>query len=914
MLKRKINKETVIIAVLLIFTMIISVFAITNTILANKTAANSNIAPYTYKMVLAYFEYWKDGDTYLADVPNESGKVVRKNIGAEPDQHIEWDYWFPVATLPGNYKIEDIMNYKDYKGLWDDLNYTGGIPQKEVEKYYMKTAVIHNKEPLIGASNTTVKFQATFKPLPPDKAKKEGVVYRCYIAIVIKYKNLDYVENFDGYEVKYEEIGTNKEVKGQKPLKNFEAERAVTEYPASVNGYKYNGNYKIEKTDSSGNVTTIKGEYGESATVNLAKTSSIYTITFYYLKDSGGGTDPDPGLNNVMVYVWHKEKGTDKDLADLQKVWTSMGSNLVVSSISRDGYKCNSSSIKGLTTKNYEDSYINEVVGRYDYSTPDDGYIYVTFYYEKAPKPPDYRCDPWFDADAEGARITMKRSAFEKAQDLYFEGVHAEINGTKFGYKDGEKMPGEHEFSSMDVYFRYGDSGYDFQRNGVYSKQLDTSLSVPQKNFMPENPEKTVYRMPLGVHIGVWCICDGFEVDKTGTSLYVDIIENKPPHADYEYSTVKTLPSGQKSRVYNRAYIGKDVVIDNYCTDPNGTKDIDYVIYTFKNSSGQVKNLKFKMQPWIEYKQESADDFSDTSIIYNGADNGNLNVIFTTDEEWEVSIYVQDLDGASDTYTNTIKPEELSLKPTAVIKDAREYRYPAGQIFSGKQNRVIKLDSNDSYVASWLDDMDVTINHSNDVWKIEPLDGQDINSAKFEKDLNKIISGNILNVRYEPLDLKMMFKEPGRYKINLRVTDTEGNVSDWTEQIITIHEDLPPTVTANINPKYYRNGTGNATITVKNINVQSTDYDNAEIEKIEYRYDSNNDGNFGSWVNLSGGSLYTSNLGRYQFKVTVKESFGQETIQKYITDSDYKRGTVVLYTEIDNIAPNVTKFKVMRTE
>lgn len=905
MLKRKIDKKTAVIAILLIFTTVISVFAITNSIKSSK--ASENIAPYKYKLVIAYFEYWKDGEYYYADLDK------RTNIGTKPNSYFVKNWTFPVALIPGNYVIEDIINYKDYDGTWGELNYTGVLSQEQVVTFYMKSAYITNKKPLIGEKNTEVTFAANYYPLAPEKAEKTDVnKWRCYVAIVIKYKNLDYVENFDGYEVKYEEIGTNKEVKGQKPLKNFESERAVTEYPASVNGYKYNGNYKIEKTDSSGNVSTIKSSTGESATVNLAKTSSIYTITFYYLKDAGGGTDP--GLNNVMVYVWHKEKGTDENLADLQKVWTSMGSNLVLSGKSIDGYKCVSSSIKGIATKNYEDSYINEVVGRYDYSTPDDGYIYVTFYYEKAPKPPDYRCDPWFDADGEGARITMKRSAFEKAQDLYFEGVHAEINGTKFGYKDGEKMPGEHAFSSMDVYFRYGDSGYDFQRNGIYNKKLDTSLSVPQKNFKPENPEKTVYRMSLGVHIGVWCICDGFEVDKTSTSLYVDIIENKPPNADYEYSTVKTLPSGQMSRVYNRAYIGKDVVIDNYCTDPNGTKDIDYVIYTFKNSSGQEKKLKFKMQPWIEYKQESADDFSDTSIIYNGADNGNLNVVFTTDEEWEVSIYVQDLDGASDIYTNTIKPEVLSLKPTAVIKDAREYRYPAGQIFSGKQNRVIKLDSNDSYVASWLDDMNVTINHNDDVWKIEPLDGQDVNSAKFEKDLNKIISGNILNVRYEPLNLKMMFKEPGRYKISLRVTDTEGNVSDWTEQVITIHEDLPPTVTANINPKYYRNGTGNATITVKNINVQSTDYDNAEIEKIEYRYDSNNDENFGSWINLSGGSLYTDNLGRYQFRLTVKESFGQETIQKYITDSDYKRGTVVLYTEIDNIAPNVTKFKVMRTE
>jgi len=829
---QKINmnkKKTVIIAVTLILVMVISVFALNGVMQANKSASNESIAPYKYKMVLAYFEYWKDGNTYLADIPDENGKVVRKNIGAEPYQYVEWDYWFPVATLPGNYEIEKTMNLKDYSGSWADLNYTGGISEDEVTTYYMKTAKIENEPDITGATNTTVKFQASFRPLPPDKAKKEtDRIYRCYIAIVIKYKNLDYIEP---------------------PEEPEEPE------------------------------------------------------------------EPDPGDRNVMVYVYHKEKGTEKTLADMQKVRTSLGNNLVLSSQSTDGYKCISSSIKGLSTKNYETGYINEVVGRYSYTTPDDGYLFVTFYYEKGPKLPDYRCDPDFDADAEGVRIKMKRSDFNKAELLYFEGVHTEINGTKFGYRNGELVPGSHAFSSMDIYFKYGDSTeYDFQHNGVYSKKAETSLNVPKNKFEPTNSEKTEYRMTLGVQVGVFCECNGFEVDSTSTSLYVDIIENQPPDADYEYSTVKTLPSGQRSRVYNRAYIGKDVIIDNYCSDPNGVKDIDYVIYTFKNSSGKEKKIKFNMLPWIEFEQVSADNFSDTSIIYKGADNSNLNMIFTTSEEWEVSIYVQDLDGASDIYTNTIKPEVLSLKPTAVIKDTKKYRYPEGQMFNGKQNRVIRLDSNDSYVASWLDDMDVSIDHSYDMWKIEPLDGQVIISAKFEKNLNKLITGNILTARYEPLDLKMMFKESGRYKISLQVTDTEGNVSDWTNQIITIYEDLPPTVTADINPKYYREGTGKATITVKNFSIQSTDYDIAEIEKIEYQYDSNNDGNFGNWTNLTGISLNTSNLGLYQFRVTVRDSFGQETIQEHIIDSDYKRGNIVLQTEIDNIAPNVPKFKIMRTE
>lgn len=840
---KKINKKTVFILVLLIATMMFSVFAITNTILTNQAVTDTNISPYAYRMVVAYFAYWKSGDSYYADING-----VRTNIGQVPYQKFVPNYEFPVALIPGNYAIDDIMNYKDYIGsvsTWEELNYSG-LSQVQVEEHYMNTAVVENTPAVIGAMNTTVTLIASYKPLNPGPnmgfdpdpygryAYYDGKsVYYSYIAIVIKYKNLDYVE--------------------------------PPEEP--------------EEPEEPG----------------------------------------DDGNKKIMVYVWNKEKDTNKDLADLQKVWTSMGSNLVLSNQSIDGYKCVGSSIKGLSTKDYETGYINEVVGRQPYSTPDDGYIYVTFYQEKGPKPPDYRCDPQFDADAEGVRITMKRSDFEKATELYFEDVHTEINETKFGWKDGVKMPGQHDFAGMDIYFKYGDStGYDFQHNGIHSKKAKTSLNVPKVKFEPTNPEKTEYRMTLGVQVGVWCICDGFEVDKTSTSLYVDIIENQPPDANYEYSTVKTLPSGQESRVYNKAYIGKDIIIDNYCTDPNGTRDIDYIIYTFTNSSGQVKSLKFKMQPWIEYTQLSADNFSDTSIIYKGSDNGNLNVVFTTDEEWNLKIYVQDKDGLNDIYTNTIKLEELTLKPTAVIKDEREYTYPYGQLFNGKQNRVIKVDSNNSYVASWLYDMDVTIDHTKDMWSIETLGGQDINSVKFEKDINKIISGNLLTARYEPLNTKIMFKETGMYKIKLQVTDTEGNTSDWTEQIITIHPDLEPEITANITDKIYRNSAGTAYLYLFGLNVKSSDLDNAYIYYVGYKYDSNNDGSFKDedvkaipYSNEESIALPTKELGKYQFIIIAKEEFGQEAISKHIVENDYRTASLTLYTEVDNVAPNINKFKII---
>ncbi len=837
-MQRRIDKKAVIIAIVLILTMVISVFAINNVIQINKAATNADIAPYAYRMVVAYFGYWKSGDTYWADIPDKNGNTRRTDIGQDPSQYVEWDYWFPVATLPGNYKIESIMNYKDYKGTWEDLNYTG-LEKWQIDRYYMNTAKIENEEAVIGAINTTVKFQASFRPLPPDEAEKNGDVYKCYIAIVIKYKNLDYVEP---------------------PEEPEEPE------------------------------------------------------------------EPNPGTGNVMVYVNYKEKGTEKTLADMQKVRTSMGSNLVLSGQSIDGYKCVSSSIKGITTKNYELNYISEVVGRYDYTTPPDGYLLtVTFYYEKSDeKPSDNWCDPEFDFDADSAHIQMKRSEFEKLKDednIFFPDVQFSISNMKFGKKGGKEMPGQHGFESWDIYFKYSDKGYDYQRYGLMNKREKISLNVPKKYFKSENEENSMYRAGIEAHAGLNCICGGFTAERDSTSLFVDIIENMPPEAYYKYATIKTLPSGEESKISNKAFVGKDVLIDNQCSDPNGLKDIDFVRFDFKNLNdpSQIKSIQLVMKQWGVYEIGEYDLFDDTSIYFTGIENGNLKVIFTTDEEWEVSIYVQDLDGLNDIYTNTIKPEVLTLKPTAVIKDTIDYRYPRNEEFNGKQNRVIKLDSNSSTVASWLSDMDVTIDHEKDMWDIEPLDGQNINCTKFERDINKNITGNILNTRYEHLDIKMMFKESGRYKVRLQVTDTEGNVSDWTEQIITINEDLPPNVTGLIGGKYYRNSSGIASIYLSSINPTSIDSDTAVVYYVGYRYDTNNNGDFEDEVlkqieYKNPVSLQTTDLGKYQFTVRVKEEFGQETLHEYITDEDIKKASMIFLTEVDNIAPDVTKFKIMRVE
>lgn len=645
-----------------------------------------------------------------------------------------------------------------------------------------------------------------------------------------------------------------------------------------------------------------------------------------YLEDPEGWKEEHLGSGNIDVTVQYKDED-GKKLIDDKTRKTRLGANLIENSERIDGYRCIGYSVTGKETKSFSGNSTSFVVGLFDYTTPINNNLNITFYYEEYEEEPKPTCDPQFDAEAEDARVTMKRRDFENVTDIFysniriavedFEGGHKQISGTEW-----EEVEGEHNFKSFDIYLKYpGSTGYDFTRYDIYSQSVLQSINIPASKFTATNPEKTEYVANVDVLLGVLCSCGGFNAENTTLRLYVDIVENQPPDAYYRYATKKILPSGDESRVYNRAYIGEDVIIDNYCDDPNGLTDIDYVRFTFKNQNNpeQVKSIQFKMMPWGAYELEEADNFEDTSITFIGTDtNGSIDLQFNNEEEWEVTVYVQDTEGLNDSYTEVIKSEELTLKPTAVIKDTSSYRYPYGVEFNGKQNRVIKLNSYSSYVASWLLDMDVIIDHSKDMWEIEPLDGQDINSVKFERYINKGIIGNILNARYEPLDIKIMFKEAGRYKIRLQVTDTEGNISDWSEHIITINPDLAPTVTANINPKYYRNSSKNAVITF-NALASSNDLDSTTVDNISYKYDSNNDGSFADetiqTANIThkdiivDGIIYkqitlTANkIGKYQFLINVKESFGQETIDKYIEAEDYKTASISIATEVDNIAP-----------
>ncbi|MNN44051.1 hypothetical protein D3C81_1583240 [compost metagenome] len=85
-----------------------------------------------------------------------------------------------------------------------------------------------------------------------------------------------------------------------------------------------------------------------------------------------------------------------------------------------------------------------------------------------------------------------------------------------------------------------------------------------------------------------------------------------------------------------------------------------------------------------------------------------------------------------------------------------------------------------------------------------------------------------------------------------------------------------------------------ASISIDDLSI-SPDYDYLAKRVWEYRYDSDNDGNFAeeAWVLINNGNLdrinfYPTEVGRYEIRITTKEEFGQPTIDEFVTVNDRK--------------------------
>ena len=891
-----------------------------------------------HNLTNAKYKYYGYGYTVSVALPG--GHIVH----SEFLQNSEFNPFMDGSTEKVEIKMRTLMEkiglateYFSMSDLTVYLNARMGLKENNVLKFAYDSYDGSKEDGMPYLDKGTVKLDSKVVPLNKDnKGIKNGIEYeygfewtgatqknlKQHFGIPIKLD--DPLIKWDRYKVEYREVATGKTVSSEKPYQDFTSNKTITEYPETVNGYEYSGYYKIDRIDTKGNEIAGNTVEGNNATINIREKADRYTIIFYYNK-----IDPSQIGKPVTIEVEYREDtSTGKELSKKNTIIGGELSQFNLNSLKIDGYTCKGHFVNGKATEYFYNTNASLVIGKENYSKPVNGRLKVIFIYEKIPYVSIPKCDPAVSGDADTINITMKKKDFENASEISINNAVLKIDEFKAG-KDskGNSVEGSHGFNYFDVYV--GNGNYYYTSYDNKSKQINASFIVHKNIFNQSATDTNIYTANIDVTHAATCVCfdgkpdaegdRGWAIDETSLNININLIENKPPKAYFDYYTEKRLEEGSKDQI-SRAYIGHETIINNQATDPNGRTDIKTLKYTLKDSNNKQYYVYLLMLGNGTYFLDD-DNVKANNIVFQGVtDFGDLKLEFLTSETWTISQYVEDQEGLNNTFTNTITPLELNIKPIAVLKDSANYRYPLGKELNGKQNRVVEFNSNSSYVADFLKGTGVTINHNRDCWQIIPLDGQSFDSIKFDNDNTKAqVTDNVMEVKYTPMnDIKMMFKEYGRYNLRLQVSDTNGNVSEWSDNIITIHEDLPPTITANLNPKYYRNSSKNATIKF-NVLPKSIDDDKIKINNIGYKFDSNNNGNFDDEmlqttnltykdVNIDGEAykeitLITSNVGKYQFVLDVVEDFMQETIDKYILESDYRSASITIQTEVDNVIP-----------
>lgn len=302
---------------------------------------------------------------------------------------------------------------------------------------------------------------------------------------------------------------------------------------------------------------------------------------------------------------------------------------------------------------------------------------------------------------------------------------------------------------------------------------------------------------------------------------------------------------------------------------------------TSYDPDGEIKDIRWSVTPATGMVGSLA-----------GAEN---TVYFDAEGDYTITLRVEDQWGLTDTATATVHVKPAI--PTAF------FRYTG----TPKQNRKVVFDSSESYGSTRY-----PVDFSQNQWELIPPPG---------------VPAEAVRVVAWP-DLKtwtVTFKQPGDYRVRLAVKNTKGKVSPWFEETVTIAPDQPPvadfytTSTVRRDPE---NG-NRAAITLVDRSY-SPDGDVIASRVWKYRYDSNNDGSFAdeSWVTLDSGNnacptLYASQVGRYQFDLTVTEQSGQETVPEFSEPGDLRTANTdtkplaAKTVEVINIQP-VVNFDVIR--
>ena len=344
------------------------------------------------------------------------------------------------------------------------------------------------------------------------------------------------------------------------------------------------------------------------------------------------------------------------------------------------------------------------------------------------------------------------------------------------------------------------------------------------------------------------------------------------------------------------------------------------VVWTLmrKNKAGKYEAVDATALP--------ANIFDDKPIWDLGLHGGNIRI--TKDGYYRLDAIITDAEGHSETFSST----EIRIYdvPHAVISDKADYRWNGGA-FQFKESRKFTLDGNASYVNDSTGDAKHQLNRALDEWSITPLDGQNAEdiyvgaTAEATTRLNSTDS-TCFNPGKNSFDEVLAILAPGRYRVDYRVTNTYGKRSPITTQEIVIVEDTAPIITGYSQPSVKRGSADDGAttiISISGLNIQSKDLDIVRNHwSIDLIYDAGNDGyQNDSWETVDNANVSVDRnkpdevlltvevpkerLGKYQFRVSVKEEFGQETLP-IIPDEKRKSATKTFDTQIDNVQPNGT--------
>jgi len=221
-----------------------------------------------------------------------------------------------------------------------------------------------------------------------------------------------------------------------------------------------------------------------------------------------------------------------------------------------------------------------------------------------------------------------------------------------------------------------------------------------------------------------------------------------------------------------------------------------------------------------------------------------------------------------------------------------------------KENRKVSISAENSISAAHF-----PIDQTKTEWIIEPVVGGTANDIKY--------SGTLIGVSSKDI----LLKKEGTYKLSLKITNTAG-LSSFVEKAIIIEPDLAPiadfeTVSVVLREPWDEN---QALINIKDLSA-SSDNDVIQLKELTYQYDSDNDSDFSeeAIVNIESSStadieVKVGQVGKYLFNLTVKEGFGQPTIDIFVSNEDYKTADtsskVNKLVEVINTAPNAS-FTIM---